>query len=60
MFAKIKKNNIQGQKYTSLQGQIHDFWKGGSIYKGVGFALLIFFLSHFALISNENEIIWSH
>ena len=32
--------------------------KGVHIYKGTGFAFLI--LSHFSLISHENEIIWSH
>ena len=32
--------------------------KGVHMYKGTGFAFLI--LSHFSLISHENEIIWSH
>ena len=26
--------------YTDTQGQIQDFWKGGHMYKGVGFDLL--------------------
>ena len=47
--ALIKQGLKQGNmttKYSSLQRQIQDCWKGCHMYKGVGFALLI--LSHFS------------
>ena len=43
---------------TCTQGRIQDFWKGGSYVFRCGVRLLI--LSHFSLISYQNEIIWSH
>ena len=56
---------------NEMHGQIQDFWKGGSSYKGV-FVVVFFvggggggslcfadFIKKF-LMSHENEIIWSH